>query len=54
MDFVIGVKDVNDDAQWAVYCNDGVKKGAQKLLDAYLAIYNEAIGTSYTARPIGK
>jgi ABC-type glycerol-3-phosphate transport system substrate-binding protein len=54
VDFVTGVKDVNDDAQWAEYCKTAVDKGAQKVLDAYLATYNELNDTEITAVQISK
>ncbi len=47
-------KCVNNDAVWAAYLQDAVDKGAQKVLDSYLAEYNELNGTSYTAVQIGK
>ncbi len=49
VEFVTGKKDVDDDAVWAAYLQDAVDKGAQKVLDSYLAEYNELNGTSYTA-----
>lgn len=49
VELVTGKKDVNDDAVWAAYLQEAVDKGAQQVLDSYLAEYNELNGTSHTA-----
>ncbi len=54
VDFVTGAKDVTDDAQWAKYLQSAVDKGAQKLLDAYVAEYNTSAATPIEAAQIVK
>ena len=54
VDLVTGKKDVNDDAVWAQYLKEANAKGAQEVLNSYLAEYNEINGTDYTAVTISK
>lgn len=54
VELVTGKKDVTDDAVWNAYLKEADAKGAQKVLESYLAEYNELNGTSYTAASIVK
>lgn len=54
VDLVTGKKDVNDDAVWAQYLKEANAKGAQEVLNSFLAEYNELNGTDYTAVTISK
>lgn len=54
VELVTGKKDVNDDAVWAQYLKEANAKGAQEVLNSFLAEYNEINGTDYTAVTISK
>lgn len=54
VELVTGKQDVNDDAVWAAYLKEADAKGAQAVLDSYVAEYNAYNGTDYTSVTIAK